>query len=111
MGINVSLATSQANTLKRYTSVLQNISRTVENNKASLNNRWQASEMMNINNAMDELMNEIRKLASELESIGNDIQITVVEIKNEEIARAKAEAEAKAKAMEEAEKKAKAKAR
>ncbi|WP_144061518.1 hypothetical protein [Bacillus sp. 1NLA3E] len=109
MGINVSLATSQANTLKRYTSVLRNIRRTVENNKAILNNRWQASEMMYINNAMDELMNEIRKLVSELESIGNDVQSTAVEIRNEEIARAKAEAEAKAR--EEAEKKAKAKAR
>lgn len=107
MGINVSLANSQANKLDNTASKLKSLKSNLAAYKSMLNDRWQAAEVIFINHAIDELNKDIQRIATSIELIGDDIRQTANEILNEEIAKAKAEAEAKAKAMAEAEAKAK----
>jgi peptidoglycan hydrolase CwlO-like protein len=102
MGINVGLACSQASALNNYAERLRTVRTGLIQYKGNLNEKWQATEMRLINNAIDELVNELQSIASSLESIGSDIRTTAYEIRNEEIERARAEARAREKAEVEA---------
>lgn len=84
MGINVSLAKSQANKISNYESVLKSIKSNLNGLKCNLNNEWQAQEMVYINNAIDNINSDISRSASALDSLSHDISNTAYEIKEEE---------------------------
>jgi uncharacterized protein YukE len=98
MGINVSLANSQANKISEYESTLREIKGSLNNFKVYLNSAWQAQEMIYINNAIDSINREITSLSSSLDSLSSDIIRTANEIRREEEAREAARAAAAARA-------------
>lgn len=98
MGINVSLACAQTNKLNDYVTKLRTVKHNMQNYKDELNHYWKAPEMVYINNALDGINLELQRLASSLESIGDDIEKSAYEIRNEEIEKERAEAKARAEA-------------
>ena len=111
MGINVGLAQAQAGKLSRYAATLHDVKNQLNGVKGSLNQGWQAKEMMYINETIDSINREIANLSTKLENIGSDIVATAQQIKREEEAKARAEAEARARAEAEAKAKAEAAAK
>ncbi|MDR6999333.1 WXG100 family type VII secretion target [Neobacillus niacini] len=98
MGINVHLAHSQANKISHYASTLRDVQQHLMQTRGSLNNGWQAQEMLYVNQAIEQMNREMMALASKLEGISSDISSAADGIKQEEEAKAKADSEAKAKA-------------
>jgi uncharacterized protein YukE len=110
MGIDIGIANSHAAQLNYSARRLRYIKGNLEDYKWNLNNRWQASEMGYINNAIDELNRELQRLASSLDSLGDDVRQVANEIAQEELARARAEAKAREEAKAKAEAEAKERA-
>ena len=87
MGINVGLANSQANSIRQYSSVLRDIMINLKQQKASLNYAWQGTEMQHVNRSLDQLIQQMGSLSSEIDSICGDIISVASEIRREEEAR------------------------
>jgi len=87
VGINVHMASAQANKLKGYASELQEIKARLLNVKANLNHGWQAQEMLFINQSIEKIDSEITKAATLLNSIAPAIISTAYQIKREEEAK------------------------
>lgn len=98
MGINVQAAHSQANKINHYASTLRDVQQHLTQTRGSLNNGWQAQEMLYVNQAIEEMCRDMTALASKLEGISSDISSAADGIRREEEAKEKAAAEAKAKA-------------
>jgi len=96
VGINVHMASAQANKLEGYASQLHEIKAKLLSVKANLNHGWQAQEMIFINQSIEKIENEISKAMSMLNSVAPDIVSVAYQIKREEEAR---EAAAKAAAL------------
>jgi predicted nucleic acid-binding Zn-ribbon protein len=87
MGINVGLASSQAESIRQYASALRDIRNSLNQYKASLNNAWQADEMHYVNLAIDQVIQLAQSLSADLDSVSGEIVSVANEIRQEEEAR------------------------
>ncbi|MFD0671941.1 hypothetical protein [Cohnella sp. GCM10027633] len=107
MGISVSSAQSQANSLRAQATAIRDLANSLHNEKGDLNVAWQASEMKYVNMAIERIVIELRDLGTEIDSIAGDVVSVAYEIKAEED-RAREEEERRAREAREAEERAKA---
>lgn len=97
MEFDLNQALFQARKVSDLASTLRNNKSSLTSLKSTLNHNWKGSEMVHTNHAIDTMVNELTRLANQLEALEHDISVSAIEIKRE-IAAAKAAAEAEAKA-------------
>ncbi len=105
MGINVKLASNQAEELLRQAEELMIAARLMAEYKASINSSWRGKEVSYISSSIDDNIAKIKKTIEETVSLANDIAATAKEIKHEEeeaAAKARAEKERRVKIAREA---------
>ncbi|WP_027088427.1 hypothetical protein [Cohnella panacarvi] len=95
MGISISSAQSQANSLRAQASAVRDLANDLLNEKSDLNVSWQAGEMRFLNEVIERIAAELGKLSGELDSIAGDVISVAHEIKAEEEAKAEAERQAR----------------
>ncbi|WP_222599447.1 hypothetical protein [Aquibacillus kalidii] len=93
LGINVSAAKYQANSIHRNADQLRGVKTKLNGFLQNVNHGWKADEITYINAAVSKINSEISRLSSELDSVGSDIVSTAYEIKREEEARERARLE------------------
>ncbi|MDF2820874.1 MAG: hypothetical protein K0R15_1315 [Clostridiales bacterium] len=100
MGISVSAAVSQSNGFGNYASNLRLVQTSLNNYKSTMNNCWNAEEMVHINTAIEVVNANIVSAISVLDGLKSDVTSVAYEIKREEEAAAAARAAAEARARE-----------
>lgn len=93
MAIDVSLASSQANTITGYYNTENGVKTSIASIKGDIALNWEADEMTSINTNIDSIVKDIATSMTELQTLSSDIVTTANEIKQEEVA-AKAAADA-----------------
>ncbi|MFC4302822.1 hypothetical protein [Cohnella boryungensis] len=87
MGIHVGTAASQASSLQSHAAALREVVNGLTQDKAALNQAWQADEMRSANAAVDRILSELSQTISDLQSLSGDIVSVANEIRQEELAR------------------------
>jgi len=95
MGISISSAQSQANSLRAQASAVRELASALLNEKSDLNISWQAGEMKFLNEVIERITTELGRLSNELDTIAGDVVSVAQEIRAEEIAREEAERQAR----------------
>ncbi|MGR7944964.1 hypothetical protein ACU063_10850 [Paenibacillus sp. M.A.Huq-81] len=94
MGINVSAARSQASSISGYAADLRGVKMGLMQYKTEINQNWKSTEVQYVNQALDQIVNELTSISSELDSLSSDIVTTAEDIKREEDAEAARQAAA-----------------
>lgn len=109
MKIDVSSEIANARAIGGYESVLNQIAGAIDGYKGNLNGAWTATEVTQVNTALDQVRQKLSGIAMQLRSIESDIISTAQAIRREEDEREAAEIrarqEAERRAREEALKK------
>ncbi len=98
MGVNLSLANSQANQLRANASQLNSVKSNLTALKSSLSESWKGDEVAKINLAIDRIIAKLQSAANNLNNTANGIVGAANQIRQEEIAaeeRRRAEEEAR----------------
>lgn len=106
MKINVSRETELARKIGSYEGKLQTLKSNLANSKTTVNSGWKAQEVVYINQALTQVMNELSKIAPDLRSIETEIISTANAIKKEEDEKEAAELAAKEAALKKMQEKA-----
>ena len=84
MGIDIQQARAQASKISSCASDLNQVKNILFLYKSRLSQSWNAEEMRYINICIDQIMQRINNLSSELKALSSDINNAAVEVKREE---------------------------
>ena len=90
MAINLAAANEQARQTRMLANNLRDVRASLDYYRNNLQENWQGIEVESINRAIDNTLSELLDRASDLDSVGSDINAVAQEIRAEELAAARA---------------------